>query len=48
MCLFVYIYGGKWFMKAKMLRAQESYDVALGVGKTPTAIVRKCSKVPFI
>lgn len=30
----VRIYGEKEFMKAKMHRAQESYDVALVMGKT--------------
>ena len=35
-------------MKAKMLRNQGSYDMALVVGKTPRTILKTCSKVPFI
>lgn len=44
----IYIQGRKRFMKAKMLRNKESYDVALVVGKTPKTILKTCSKVPFI
>lgn len=49
MYVFVRIYGEKEFMKAKMHRVQESYDVALVVGKTPKTILKKkCSKMTFL